>query len=99
MGCGHQLYCAQRRPHRELSVFAFVGKCGGSGLTSFSWLWCKYLRWAGVRHWEKLGYAASTAFQIAGAAWSLRRRRRRKNWFLPIRRRSSMPAMVVAAES
>src|SRR5580704_14268582 len=50
------------------------------------------LDWPGV-------HTASTAFQIAGAVLSLICKRRSANWFLPMRRSSSMPAIVVAAQS
>jgi len=44
-------------------------------------------------------HTASTAFQMVGAVWSLTRKGRSENWFLPMRRSSSMPAIVVAAQS
>lgn len=50
------------------------------------------LDWPGV-------HAASTAFQIVGAVRSLMGKRRSENWFLPMRRSSSMPAIVVTAQS
>ena len=48
---------------------------------------------AGPLDWPGI-HAASTAFQIAGAVWSLIFKRRSANWFLPMRRSSSMPAIV-----
>src|ERR1035437_8247764 len=61
--------------------------------------WCKYLREAQQGTRRSKDYAASTAFQIAGAVWFLRCRRPRENCLLRIRRSSSIPAMVVAAQS
>jgi hypothetical protein len=49
--------------------------------------------------WRSKDYAASTAFQIAGTVWSLIRRLPRANCPLRIRWSSSIPAMVVAAQS
>jgi len=61
--------------------------------------WCKYMHGAQQSRWSGKDYAASTASQILGREWFLRRRRPRANWPLRIRRSSSMPAMVVAAQS
>ncbi len=44
-------------------------------------------------------YAASTACQIAGTAWSLTRRRPKANCHLWMRWSSSMPAIVVEADA
>jgi len=49
--------------------------------------------------WRRQVYAARTEFQTAGAAWPLRLRRPKANWSLRIRRSSSMPAIVVAAQA
>ena len=49
--------------------------------------------------WRSKDYAASTAFQIAGTVWFLIRRLPRANCPLRIRWSSSIPAMVVAAQS
>ena len=48
--------------------------------------------------WRRQVYAARTEFQTAGVAWPLRLRRPKANWSLRIRRSSSMPAIVVAAQ-
>src|ERR1035438_2572079 len=63
------------------------------------WFWCKYLRLAQQGQGRSKDYAASTAFQIAGAVWFLRRRRPKANCPLRIRRSSSTPAMGMAAQS
>ena len=55
-------------------------------------------RMAGPLGWPGV-HAASTAFQMVGAVWSLMRKGQSENWFLPMRRSSSMPAIVVAAQS
>jgi hypothetical protein len=59
---------------------------------------------ARVFGWKRSGepictYAESTAFQIAGAVWSLHLSRLSANWHLYMRRRSSMPAIALAADA
>jgi len=49
--------------------------------------------------WRSQVYAARTEFQTAVAAWPLRLRRPKANWSLRIRRSSSVPAIVVAAQA
>jgi hypothetical protein len=75
-----------------------------NGMPSFSKtldgrLWCKFVRGAQQSQWRGKDYAASTAFQIAGAVGFLRWKCPRPNCPLRIRRSSSIPAMVVAAQS
>jgi hypothetical protein len=65
----------------------------------FAGLWCKFVRGAQQSQWRGKDYAASTAFQIAGAVGFLRWKCPRPNCPLRIRRSSSIPAMVVAAQS
>ncbi len=62
-------------------------------------LWCKYVRGAQQVRISSRDYAASTALQIAGTAWCLRWRLPKANCPLRIRCSSSIPAMVVAAQS
>src|ERR1017187_3430516 len=61
--------------------------------------WCKYMREAQQGLRSSKDYAARTALQIAETVWFLRWRRPRANCPLRIRRSSSIPAMVVAAQS
>ena len=68
-------------------------------LTGPAGLWCKFVRGAQQSQWRGKDYAASTAFQIAGAVGFLRWKCPRPNCPLRIRRSSSIPAMVVAAQS